>query len=204
MKKEVGNITVEDVRLEVNLNNVIRAIKLKSITEITIGEKVFNLGAFIASDLKQFENKYKEINTYIEENNIEEIEVNDNIFDIFTFIAFKSYESKKEVIKFYKKLKTKELSKKEVLDKIIIELANFTDIKAFERMKNNAYVLLFDFYNDNDIDYVEEVLDKEDIATTIARGVVWNFVDLKNYFRKSFSKDSTYPEFNVQFIKREA
>lgn len=204
MKKELGNIIFEDVRLEVNLNNVIRAIKLKSITEIKIGEKVFEIGKFEADDLKQFENTYKDINTYIEENKIDEIEFNDNIFDLFTFVAFKSYETKKEVIKFYKKIRTKDFQKQEALNKIIIELANFTEIKAFERMKNNAYILLFDFYNDKEIDYIEEVLTQEGIASTIARGVVWNFADLKNYFRKSFPKNSTYPEFNVQFIKREA
>ncbi|MGL4991712.1 MAG: hypothetical protein ACRC57_11225 [Sarcina sp.] len=204
MKKENGNILFEDVRLEVNLNNVIRAIKLKSITQIKIGEKVFEFGQFKADSLNQFEAKYKEINTYIEKNKIDEIELDIDVFDLFTFIAFKSYETKKEVIKFYKKIKMKNLTMEETLNKIIIELANFTDIKAFERMKNNAYILLFDFYNDTDIDYIEKVLDAEDIASTIARGVVWNFADLKNYFRKTFPKNATYPEFNVQFIKREA
>ncbi|MGL5820952.1 MAG: hypothetical protein ACRCYE_04875, partial [Sarcina sp.] len=126
MKKENGNILFEDVRLEVNLNNVIRAIKLKSITQIKIGEKVFEFGQFKADSLNQFEAKYKEINTYIEKNKIDEIELDIDVFDLFTFIAFKSYETKKEVIKFYKKIKMKNLTMEETLNKIIIELANFT------------------------------------------------------------------------------
>ena len=196
-------IEVENIELEVNLNNVIRSINLKSPKKITIGDKSFDFGTYDCANLKQFENTYIQLNQYLTDNKIDELESDIKDFDMFTFVAFKSYETKKLAIDFYKKLKATNISKEETLEKILLELANFTDIKAFERMKNNAYILLFDFNNNDDIDFTEKVLEKEGLASIFARGVMWNFADLKSYFRRAFSPDSTYPEFNVQFLKRE-
>ncbi|MGL4761991.1 MAG: hypothetical protein ACRC6T_11965 [Sarcina sp.] len=196
-------IEVENIELEVNLNNVIRSINLKSPKKITIGDKTFDFGAFDCSNLKQFENTYTDLNQYLIKNKITDLESDIKDFDMFTFVAFKSYETKKLAIDFYKKLKATSLTKEETFDKILLELANFTDIKAFERMKNNAYILLFDFNNNDDIDYIEKVLEKDGLASIFARGVMWNFADLKSYFTRAFSLESTYPEFNVQFLKRE-
>lgn len=203
MNKVKANIELDNIKLEINLNNVIRSVNIKSIKKLIINDIEFNFGIYQDDDLTQFEDTYKKLNEYLENNNIDAVEVEEENFDFFTFVAFKSYETKKLALKFAEKLKGINLSLEETYYKILLSLIEFTDDKAFERMRNNAYVLLFDFNDSKQLDSLEKVLKSEGLDTIYSRGVVWNFSDLKNYFRKSFSPDSTYPEFNVTFTKRE-
>ena len=208
MKIVNGILEVESTKVLLDLKNALRTLSIHPLQAVEIEGKKFELGNFNPKDLKQYEEGYKEINKYIEENNINYIEVDIETYDIFSFLVFSSYETKKEAMKFYKKLVAKSIEgsieerNKKTVDELSCSIVDFINEEAFERIRSNMFVLGFDFANEEEVEYLSQLMDETGKSNLMQDGAYTTFCDIKNYYRRFYKDATTYPEFNVEFLKR--
>lgn len=207
MKIVNGILEVESTKVLLDLKNALRTLSIHPLQAVEIEGKKFELGNFDPKDLKQYEEGYKEINKYIEENNIDYIEVDIETYDIFSFLVFSSYETKKEAMKFYKKLVSKNIEgsieerNKKTVDELSCSIVDFINEEAFERIRSNMFVLGFDFANEEEVEYLSQLMDETGKSNLMQDGAYTTFCDIKNYYRRFYKGATTYPEFNIEFLK---